>query len=214
MVRNMILATIAGQIGVTAAAVGIRWMDHNRSDKEDKALPSIPDGQKKDGVFSKDGTHIYVDYVGDADPTIFFFHGWACNGTIWHRQKARFSENYRGFSSDMRGHGRSDIPKSLDYHPDRLAEDLKAVIDAFNPQEFIIVAHSLGGFSTYKFHEYFGEEYSGRLKGFVSIDSSRIDVAEGLVMGGIVKLFYPGLMDIFFNIFGRELGRASCRERV
>jgi pimeloyl-ACP methyl ester carboxylesterase len=96
------------------------------------------------------------------------------------------------------------MPVSKDFHPDRLAEDLKAVIDAVNPDEFIIAGHSMGGFTAFKFHEHFGEEYRDRLKGLVIIDSTGTDLVEGLVFGKLVDKIYPVPLSGLLKALGRE----------
>lgn len=191
--------------GMYAAAEIVRRLDHNRSGDGERGIPSLPDGKRVDGVVSKDGTPLYVDVCGGSGPTVFFVHGWTCNGTIWRYQKAHFCDKYRVVTLDLRGHGRSGMPESMDYSTDRLAEDLKAVIDAINPEEFAIVGHSLGGFTTFKWHEHYGEQYRERLKGLVIVDSTGVDVVEGMVMGKLIDLFYPTPIAWYLNLFKREI---------
>jgi pimeloyl-ACP methyl ester carboxylesterase len=173
-----------------AAAEAVRQVDYRRSKAEARSFPSLPRGEGREDIRSQDGTPLYVDYCGEG-PTVFLVHGLACNNTIWRYQKAFLSENYRVVAPDLRGHGKSGVPESRDHSTERLAEDLQAVLEAFDPQEFVIVGHSMGGFTTFKWYERFGENYRGRLKGIVFVDSSGVDVAEGIVMGNLVKRFYP-----------------------
>jgi pimeloyl-ACP methyl ester carboxylesterase len=95
-------------------------------------------------------------------------------------QKPYLAEKYRAVSFDFRGHGRSEVPESRDYHVERLAEDLKAVVDAFEPEQFVVAGHSMGGYAAFKFYEHFGKEYEGRLKGLAIIDSTGLDLATGM----------------------------------
>jgi pimeloyl-ACP methyl ester carboxylesterase len=148
--------------------------DERREGKKDR--PSMESGEKKEGVRSLDGTPLYVDYLGDSDPTIFFVHGILGSGKVFRYQKPYFAGDYRVVSLDLRGHGRSSLPESGDFSTDRMAEDVKAAVDAFNPQSFVVVGHSMGGFTTFKFFEKFGKEYEGRLRGLAILDSSGTDV--------------------------------------
>lgn len=197
-------ATVAASIGFVSIAAALRRLDHGRSRKSERVIPSLPDGLRVDGIFSQDGTRLHVDYYGDGDPTIFFVHGVTCNCTIWRYQKAYFKERYRVVSLDLRGHGRSAMPDSMDLHPDRLAEDLKAAVEAFEPKEFVIVAHSMGGMATIKFHEHFGNEYRGRLKGLVLIGTPGIDLVKAMAMGRVLGLFYPMPLEIVLRLLARE----------
>jgi len=105
---------------------------------------------------------------------------------------------------DLRGHGMSAVPDSLNYHPDRLAEDLKCVIDAVRPEEFVIGGHSLGGFTTFKFFEHFAKQYEGALKGLAIIDSTGTDLVDGIVMGDVVSRVYPRPLASLFRLVGRN----------
>jgi pimeloyl-ACP methyl ester carboxylesterase len=157
----------------------IRMRDRRRESRQPKReQPSIVDGKVKEGICSLDGTPLYADYLGESDPTIFFVHGILGNGKVFKYQKPFFAGNYRVVSLDLRGHGRSGLPKSGDFCIERLAEDLKAVIDAFNPAQFVVAGHSMGGFTTFKFYEKFAREYDGRLKGLAILDSTGMDTTD------------------------------------
>jgi pimeloyl-ACP methyl ester carboxylesterase len=153
---------------------------------------------------SADGTRIHYSICGEGDRVVFFVHGWTCNSTIFRYQQECFSPEYKIVSLDLRGHGMSGVPESLDYHPDRLAEDLKCVIDAVGPAEFVIAGHSLGGFTTFKFFEHYAEEYKGALKGLAIIDSTGTDLVDGIVMGEVVSRVYPRPLAALMKAVGRN----------
>lgn len=169
--------TVAGLIGLPGL---VRASDRRRETREGAGdRPSIMDGEEKQGVCSLDGTPLYVDYLGESDPTVFLVHGYTADGTEFRYQKPYLAEKYRVVSLDLRGHGRSEVPESRDFGMERLAEDLKVVVDAFEPERFVVAGHSMGGMATFKFYELFGKEYEGRLKGLAIIDSTGVD-ATGL----------------------------------
>ena len=203
--RNKLLTGIAAAfIGFLSVSGAVRRLDHRRGRGRERDLPCLPYGEAVEGIRSRDGTPLHADYCGKSGPTVFFVHGWTCDGTIFRYQKPYFSQKYRVVTLDLRGHGRSGMPENMDFHPDRLAEDLRAAVDAFDPEEFVIAGHSMGGFTTFKFHEHFGEEYRGRLKGLVIIDSTGTDLVEGLVMGRLVDLIYPRPLESLLYLLRRE----------
>lgn len=203
--RKRLLKGASNAALMLAVAPGVlRRLDHRRDGEKGGGCESLATGEELKGVTSGDGTRIWADCCGEAGPTIFFVHGWTCNGTIFRYQKPFFGRNYQVVTLDLRGHGRSAVPESRDYHPDRLAEDLKAVIDAVDPEEFVIAGHSMGGFTAFKFHEHFGEEYGGRLKGLVIIDSTGTDLVDGLVLGRLVDKFYPVPLNGLLKALGWE----------
>lgn len=171
----LVMGTAAG--GLLSLPRFIRALDRRRESREGAGgRPSIMDGEERTGICSLDGTPLYADYLGESDPTVFFVHGNPCSGQEFHYQKPYFSNEYRVVSLDLRGFGRSEIPASGDYRVERLAEDLKSVVDAFNPEEFVVAGHSMGGFTAFEFYKLFGSEYGGRLKGLAIIDSTGTDL--------------------------------------
>ncbi len=198
--KSISLGSAAAWLGAYAAAAAVRRMDHKRCEGKERTLPSLPQAERREGINSQDGTPLNVDCCGEG-PTLFLVHGLACNNTIWRYQKAYLSHDYQVVTLDLRGHGGSGVPADMDHGTSRLAEDLEAVVEAFGPDEFMVVGHSMGGFTTFKWHERFGKRYEGRLKGLVFVDSSGVDVADGVIMGGLVKRLYPfpiaGALDLW-----------------
>jgi pimeloyl-ACP methyl ester carboxylesterase len=58
----------------------------------------------------------------------------------------RLSREYTVISVNLRGHGESDLPsKPEGYAPEKLVEDIRAVIKACNVHQFCLWGYSLGG---------------------------------------------------------------------
>lgn len=88
-------------------------------------------------------------YVNEINPlgkrTILFIHGWPLN----HKQyEYQFNElalrGYRCLGMDTRGFGNSDKPLQ-GYTYDRLADDVRCVIEALKLQDITLAGHSMGG---------------------------------------------------------------------
>ncbi len=191
-------------LGILATPAIVRRLDHLRSEGSARDPRCTAGREVREGITSRDGTALHVEYCGDAGPTVFFAHGWTCNHTIFRHQMSHLCDRYRVVSMDQRGHGKSAVPLSGDFSIDRLAEDLKAVVDAFDPEEFVVAGHSMGGFTSFKFHEHFGEEYRGRLKGMMIIDSTGTDVLQGIYMSSLVSRLYPYPLSPFLVMGGRQ----------
>ena len=158
----------------------VRPLDRRREAREARERPSIMEGTVMTGVRSRDGTPLYVDCMGDEDPTVFLAHGFTADAREFHYHRPFLAQKYRVVGLDLRGHGRSGSPESGDFRIERFAEDLKAVVDAVGSERFVLAGHSLGGFTVFKFYELFGEEYRGRLRGLAIIDSTGCDLNTGL----------------------------------
>ena len=88
-------------------------------------------------------------YVEDLSPegreTILFIHGWPANYTMFEYQFAELAcRGIRCIGVDTRGFGKSDKPIS-GYSYDRLADDIRCVIDALGLQNITLAGHSTGG---------------------------------------------------------------------
>ncbi len=92
--------------------------------------------------------NVYVN-VTDLNPTaaktIFWIHGWPGNHNLFEYQLSRFpAMGYRCVAMDCRGFGLSDKPWG-GYGYNRLADDVRAVIDAMQLKNVTLAGHSTGG---------------------------------------------------------------------
>ncbi|MGG3449380.1 alpha/beta fold hydrolase [Domibacillus aminovorans] len=90
--------------------------------------------------------NIYVEDVNrESEKTILFIHGWPANHKLFEYQFNHLpSLGYRCIGMDLRGFGNSDKPSS-GYSYDRLADDVRAVVDELHLQNFTLAGHSVGG---------------------------------------------------------------------
>lgn len=88
-------------------------------------------------------------YVEDLNPggykTIVFLHGWPGSHDLFEYQFNQLPKSgYRCIGIDQRGFGKSDRPwTGYDYN--RLADDVRCVVETLELQEFILAGHSTGG---------------------------------------------------------------------
>lgn len=88
-------------------------------------------------------------YVEDLNPegkkAVLFLHGWPGSHKLFEYQFNRLPEKgYRCIGIDTRGFGNSDKPWG-GYDYDRLAEDVRCVIDALELRDITLAGHSTGG---------------------------------------------------------------------
>ncbi|REE83955.1 pimeloyl-ACP methyl ester carboxylesterase [Paenibacillus taihuensis] len=100
------------------------------------------------GFFVKVEKNVNI-YVEDINPegtkTILFIHGWPLNHNQYEYQyNVLPGVGFRCVGLDWRGYGESDRPYN-GYGFDRLADDVRAVVDALQLKDFILVGHSTGG---------------------------------------------------------------------
>ncbi len=88
-------------------------------------------------------------YVEDLDPgngrPILFLHGWPANHKMFEYQFNQLpAMGYRCIGIDHRGFGKSDRPW-MGYTYDRMADDVRVVIDKLQLEDVILAGHSMGG---------------------------------------------------------------------
>ncbi|HUE94045.1 SDR family oxidoreductase [Pseudomonas sp.] len=100
-----------------------------------------------------DGVELAVYRWGQATgPTLLLVHGYPDNHEIWLPLVRELAADYQIIAYDVRGFGASQIPrKRLDYHLEKLANDLEAVIEATSPDQPVhLVAHDWGSIQAWE----------------------------------------------------------------
>lgn len=94
----------------------------------------------------EDGVSLYVEDVNPGSgKAILFLHGWPGDHQLFEYQFTQLPQmGYRCIGWDQRGFGKSDKPWG-GYDYDRLADDVRAVIEALNLQNITLAGHSTGG---------------------------------------------------------------------
>lgn len=115
---------------------------------------------------SNDGTMLVGEAQGDPEaPEILFIHGLRQSRLSWEKQLTDPTlHGFRIVTFDLRGHGDSDKPTSLDAYSDadKWADDVAAVIRAAKLRRPVLVGWSLGGYVAGAYlRKYGGEAIAG-----------------------------------------------------
>ncbi|WP_046115965.1 alpha/beta fold hydrolase [Aquincola tertiaricarbonis] len=97
-------------------------------------------------ITTADGTRLHVkDWGPRTGQVVVFSHGWPLNADSWESQMQFLADRgYRVIAHDRRGHGRSSQPWEGN-HMDQYADDLDAVMRAFDIKGATLVGFSTGG---------------------------------------------------------------------
>lgn len=89
---------------------------------------------------------VFVEDINpDSQNTILFIHGWPLNHNMYEYIVENFaSKGYRCIAMDLRGYGKSDKPYT-GYDYDRMANDIRHVIEALKLNNITLMGHSMGG---------------------------------------------------------------------
>lgn len=153
-------------------------------------------------------------FVEDINPnqkkTILFIHGWPVNHTMFEYQLNQLPNmGYRCIALDLRGYGKSDRPWN-DYSYDRLADDIRMVIDTLELEDIILAGFSMGGAISIRYmarHQAHKVAKLGLISAAAPVFTKRPDFPYGLEMDEVNKLIKdtysdrPKMLADFGNIF-------------
>ena len=116
-----------------------------------------------------------MDAEGPADkPVLVLTHGWTLDSQAWFYARQQLSKRYRLILWDLPGLGRSSQPADHEYSVERLAENLRAVIEhatAAN-ERVTLVGHSIGGMMMLTLCRLHPDFIRRRVNGLVFIDTT------------------------------------------
>nr|ACO14929.1 Abhydrolase domain-containing protein 7 [Caligus clemensi] len=99
------------------------------------------------------GIHVVDSGTGESDsrPLMLFVHGFPDFWYSYRHQIKYFSSQFRCVSMDNRGYNESDKPENIrDYAVDKLANDVKEVVQLLGYDKCILVGHDWGGSICYR----------------------------------------------------------------
>lgn len=101
---------------------------------------------------------VFYQTQGEGFPLVFI-HGFCEDSTMWNTFILPFIETYQVILIDLPGFGQSDVQdKATIYH---FAKAIKKILTDLEITDCIMIGHSMGGYTTLAFAEYFPEFLSG-----------------------------------------------------
>lgn len=130
----------------------------------------LPDG-KPLAVHTDDGAVIAATVAGEG-PTVVLAHGFTNGRAVWSPVAHRLIESgHQVVLYDQRGHGESTVGAD-GYTINRLGSDLRAVLEAVDAHDAILVGHSMGGMTIQAFAATHPDVLAERVKGVVLVSTT------------------------------------------
>ncbi len=100
----------------------------------------------KEGWFEgADGTQLYYRVMGDGEIPLVLNDGIGCEGYAWKYFIPYFEKNYKIVHWNYKGHGRSDMPRTMDHLGiEDSCHDLAKLFDFLDLPPVVMVGHSMG----------------------------------------------------------------------
>ncbi len=104
-----------------------------------------------------DGEKIHVQVSGDGSP-ILMLHGWTASHREWSPFLDQLIVHHRVFRWDARGHGGHRLTRDTIPTVQRMAQDLRNLIDHYHLDHLVVVGHSMGALTLWQYIEQHGCE--------------------------------------------------------
>lgn len=158
-------------------------------------IPELPPGQVQ-RVKQLDGTELHAEIRGSATgPTVILTHGWSLSGQEWVYLVDHWGDQFRTVVWDLPGLGKSTQPDNRDFSLERLARDLRAVIEATSNGPVILVGHSIGGMVILTFCKLFPELLGTRVAKLVLIHTTYINPLRTMIFHGLFTALQKPLIE-------------------
>lgn len=98
------------------------------------------------------GINIFYEDHGSGFP-ILMSHGYSATGRMWAPQAEALGPRYRLISWDMRGHGQTDSPESLDQYSEEITvADMRGLLEHLGIRQAVLGGLSMGGYMSLAFY--------------------------------------------------------------
>jgi pimeloyl-ACP methyl ester carboxylesterase len=156
---------------------------------------------------SRDGVELaYAVHGAPGDParaTVVLVHGWLGDRSYWDGQVAALTERHHPvITLDLGGHGASGAGRA-DWTLAAFGDDVVAVVQAVDPQQVVLVGHSMGGDAVLLA----ARELRERVRGVVWVDAFRSLGQEQPAPPTTVEAFVAPFRDDFDTAIDQFVGR-------
>ncbi len=151
-----------------------------------------------------DGSKLFVEANGDESlPTVVLIHGWSLNSGQWVYLQQEWRDKFRIVTWDLAGMGQSSGPHNHDYSIDKMAHDLRAVVEICGPGPVVLMGHSIGGMIILKFCELFPELQQSRIRKLVLVHTTYTNPLKTMATGKILVSLQKVLIEplIYLQIY-------------
>ncbi|MEA3453092.1 MAG: alpha/beta hydrolase [Patescibacteria group bacterium] len=145
------------------------------------------------------GLKIFTRITGKGDPFLIL-HGWGASSRSWIKIQEKLSENFKVFSLDFPGFGKSDLPPKA-WEVQDYVELIIEYAEKIGIQKFYLLGHSFGGRVSIKLTAQLPE----KINKLILVDAAGIRVKSGIK----IKLMKVAIsfLSIFKIVPGFQLGK-------
>jgi pimeloyl-ACP methyl ester carboxylesterase len=168
--------------------------------RDPRGVPTL-DAGKPSRLKRPDGTELHVEVHGpEAAPTVVLTHGWGTDRNEWAYLKREWGDKFRLVVWDLPGLGQSSRPSNQDFSLEKMATDLKAVVEFSGPQPVVLIGHSIGGMITLTFCRLFPELLGHSVSRLVIVHSSYTNPLRTMSMRALMVALQKPLIEPLLSL--------------
>jgi pimeloyl-ACP methyl ester carboxylesterase len=209
--RKLAIAGAALAAAGIAGAVAVR----RRRDRTaiDAPWPELPEGRPV-VVPSQGGAHLAVSVAGPPGaPTVVLAHCWMGLRRFWAAVAEQLVEDgHQVVVYDQRGHGESTLGDGIPAIAD-LGHDLRAVLDAVDARDVVLVGHSMGGMSIQSYATEHPDHFQARVAGVVLVATAARTLGRAVPAGLVELLMGERAAWRWQGALGRRMVRGAIGQR-
>jgi non-heme chloroperoxidase len=145
------------------------------------------------------GVRVFIEDLNpSAAKIVLFIHGWPANHNMFEYQFDQLPQcGFRCIGMDLRGFGKSDRPWA-GYSYNRLADDIRSVIEALELENITLLGFSMGGAISIRYmarHSGYGVSKLALVSAAVPVFTQRPDYPYGLPISEVNKIIFQTYTD-------------------
>lgn len=113
--------------------------------------------------FADDGEKIHLQISGEGSPPIVMLHGWTSSHQEWFPFLEQLSSRHRVLRWDARGHGGHELTRNAQPTVQRMAADLRNLLEHYDLRDAVVVGHSMGALTLWQYIRDFGCDRLGKV---------------------------------------------------
>jgi pimeloyl-ACP methyl ester carboxylesterase len=167
---------------------------------DSKGVPKL-DAGRPHRLKRPDGTDLYLEVYGpESAPTVVLTHGWGTDRNEWAYLRREWRDKFRLVVWDLPGLGQSTSPSNQDFSLEKMAADLKAVVEFSGSQSVVLMGHSIGGMITLTFCRLFPELLGNSVSRLVIVHSSYTNPLRTMTMRGLMVALQKPLIEPLLSL--------------
>ena len=211
--RSRRLAVAGGAVATAGVVAAIAVRRRRAGTRIDAPWPELPEGRPV-VVPSVGGAHLAASVAGPPGaPTVLLAHCWMGLRRFWAAVARQLvADGHQVVVYDQRGHGESTLGDGIPAIAD-LGHDLRAVLEAVDAHDVVLVGPSMGGMSIQSYAAEHPDHFRARVRGVVLVATAARTLGRAVPAALVELLMGERAAWRWRGVMGRRMVRGAIGQR-